>query len=97
MRNPGGYAFLTSPVPSQAKLPGLRCVEVDAGILEIDTYTCCHCNLVIHSKAGTQADEYFCRGCMARICPGCADLPCIPFMKKVEEAERNDRASRYKG
>lgn len=97
MRNPGGFAFLTSPVQARANLPGLRCIEHGTGVLEMDTFTCCHCNIVVHTKARTSGDEYFCRTCMARICPPCADHPCIPFIKKVEEAERRDRARNLPG
>ncbi len=94
MRNPGGYAFLTNPLPSKAHFGGLRCEEISAGTLEMDTFSCVHCNRVVHTKAGTQADEYFCRRCMARICSPCADHPCIPFMKKIEEMEARDRMLR---
>lgn len=94
MRNPGGFATITSPVSTRIALDGLRCEEMGAGILEIDTFSCIHCNRVIHTKAKTQADEYFCRNCMARICPSCADHPCTPFLKKIEQQESRDRMLR---
>ena len=97
MRNPGGYAFITSPVSQRVAFDRLRCEEIGAGMFEVDTFTCCHCNHVIHTKAGTQGDEYFCRGCMARICSPCADHPCIPFMKKIEAQEERDRRLRAYG
>lgn len=95
MRNPGGYATIVSPVAHRATLDGgLRCVEVSEGTFEIDTFSCGHCGGCVHAKAGTQGDEYFCRNCMRRICDRCADHPCIPFMKQVEEAEEKDRRYR---
>lgn len=95
MRNPGGYAFITSPVAHRASLDhGLHCIEVSEGTTEIDTFNCGHCGGCVHSKAGTRADEYFCRNCMRPICGPCADHPCIPFMKQVEASEEKDRRYR---
>lgn len=41
-------------------------------------------------------DEFgsMCRNCMAMVCPACADGPCVPFMKKLEMAEKRDIALR---
>jgi len=98
MRRPGGYAFITSPVPTKIILDGMRCEEMGEGVFEIDTFTCCHCNSAKHVLAGEKTnEEYFCRNCMARICPSCADFPCIPFMKKVEQAEERDYRLRSYG
>lgn len=90
MRNPGGYAVIVSPVPQRANLDGRRWVELGAGTFEADTFTCVHCNGTTHVPSKSQGDEYFCRTCMARICSPCADHPCIPFMKKIEEMEKKD-------
>jgi hypothetical protein len=97
MRKPGGYALVTSPTPTKLYLDRLRCEEVGAGTYEADTFTCVHCNRVVHTKPRTQADEYFCRNCMAPICPPCADHPCIPFLKKVEAMEARELARRSYG
>lgn len=97
MRNPGGYATVVSPSPTKLHLDGFRCEEIGAGVYEADTFTCVHCNRVVHVKARTQGDEYFCRNCMARICPPCADHPCAPFLKKLEQAEERDRVLRSYG
>lgn len=97
MRNPGGYALITSPVPTQVHFDGLRCEAIGAGTTEIDCFSCRHCNRVIHVQTRSQGDEYFCRGCMGRICPPCADHPCIPFMRKVEAQEERDRRLRAYG
>jgi hypothetical protein len=98
MRNPGGYAFITSPVPQRIVLDGMRCEDIAEGVVEIDTFNCFHCSRVVHVRAGEKTnEEYFCRNCMARICPPCADHPCVPFMKRIEEEEERDRRLRSYG
>jgi hypothetical protein len=64
-----------------------------------DTWTCVHCNGVVHTPTRRKdTDYFFCRNCMARICDRCADHPCIPFMKKVEaQEERARRLQAYGG
>jgi hypothetical protein len=95
MRNPQGYAQILSPVRSKALFDRLRCVEIGEGLTEIDTFNCVHCSQCIHTIAGDRsADEYFCRNCMARICPSCADYPCMPLIKRIEQEEARDRARR---
>jgi hypothetical protein len=76
---------------SRVNFDGLRCEEVGAGTFEADSFTCKHCNRVVQVAARSQGDEYFCRNCMAPICPRCADYPCIPFLKKIEEQEERTR------
>lgn len=95
MRNPGGYATILSPVRSKVSLNGgMLCEEIGEGTFEIDTFSCCHCNSVVHVKARERADEYFCRNCMARICSPCADHPCMPLLKKFELIERQEAKQR---
>lgn len=97
MRKPGGYATISSPAATRVNFDGLRFEEVGAGLFEVDTFTCVHCNSAVHVQARSQGDEYFCRNCMARICPRCADHPCTPFLKKIEEQEERDRRLRSLG
>lgn len=99
MRNPGGYAFITTPEPSKVKFDGLRCESIPAGIHEIDTFSCVHCNRVVHVKAKANPDEFgsMCRNCMKMVCPVCANGPCVPFMKKLELMEKRDIALRSYG
>lgn len=95
MRNPGGFATILSPVRSMVSLNGgMLCQEIGEGTFEIDTFSCCHCNSVVHVKARDRADEYFCRNCMARICSPCADHPCMPLLKKFEQIERQEAKQR---
>lgn len=99
MRNPGGYATIVCPTESVANFDRFRCENVSAGLYETDTATCCHCNRVVHIQARRPMDEFgsFCRNCMKYTCPTCADGPCIPFEKKLEEAERRAIAIRSYG
>ena len=65
---------------------------------EADTWCCTHCNHQVHAPLRAQDTEYFfCRNCMSRICGPCADHPCIPFMKKIEQHEERDRMLRSYG
>jgi len=99
MRNPGGYAVIISPDGSVVSFDKFRCEEVHAGTFEADTFSCVHCNRIIHVKAHASMDEFgsMCRNCMKMTCPTCADGPCVPFMKKLEEAEKRDIARRSYG
>lgn len=98
MRNPGGYAFVTSPEAATIKLGNFRAEAVN-GILERDTFTCIHCNAVVHVKPKVPMDEFgsMCRNCMKMVCPKCADGPCVPFEKKLELMEARERALRSYG
>jgi hypothetical protein len=85
MRRPGGYAVITDP---------------DAPVREIDTFTCGHCNRVVHvpprCDPATLGGQ--CKMCMTLICPACAGKPgCDPFEKKLERMEARGRALRSYG
>ena len=92
MRNPHGYAVIVGAGGTVANFDGFRCEAINADTYETDTATCCHCNRVVHIKAMRPMDEFgsFCRSCMKYVCPTCADGPCIPFLKKIEELEQKD-------
>lgn len=99
MRNPGGYAVITSPEPTRVNFDRMRCEEISAGTFEADTFTCVHCNRVVHVKPRATMDEFgsMCRNCMKMTCPTCADGPCVPFLKKLEIAESRERTLRSYG
>jgi hypothetical protein len=99
MRNPGGYAVVISPDRSKVTLDRWRCEEVPAGTNEFDTFTCIHCNLVVHVKPRANVDEFgsMCRNCMKMVCPKCADGPCIPFQKRLDMMEASYHARRSYG
>ena len=98
MHKAQGYAAITVERPADVILDRGQRLRLDReGIHEIDTFTCVHCNSVRHVPV-KQAETFFCRNCMARICEGCADHPCIPFLKKVEaQEERAYRLRAYGG
>lgn len=99
MRNAGGYAFITSPEPTTVNFDKFRCEQIPAGTFEADTFSCVHCNRVMHVKPFARMDEFgsMCRNCMKMVCPACANGPCVPFMKKLEMQEARDRARRSYG
>lgn len=99
MRNPGGYATIISPDDQVVNFDKLRCEKIGAGLHETDTFSCVHCNRVVHVKPRANMDEFgsMCRNCMKMTCPACANGPCIPFMKKLEMAEERDRRRREYG
>lgn len=92
MRNPGGYATIVSPDSHRVNFDRLRCESVGPGMYEADTFSCCHCNRIVHVKPRANMDEFgsMCRNCMKMVCPACADGGCTPFLKKLEEAEKKD-------
>lgn len=99
MRNPRGYAVLTTPEAATVIFDRFSCEEVCAGVIERDTFTCCHCNRIIHVKPMAPMDEFgsMCRNCMKMVCPTCADGSCVPFEKKLEMSERRDMALKSYG
>jgi hypothetical protein len=96
MRKAGGYAIIQTPDPTPVNFDRWRCQEINSGTYEIDTFTCIHCGSVRHVTARMPMDDFgsMCRNCMKMVCPKCADGPCIPFEKKLEEAEKKDRFRR---
>lgn len=84
MLRAGGYACLSDP---------------ESGIVERDTFTCVHCNSVVHVKPKMPMERLgsMCRNCMKMVCAKCAPGPCIPFEKKLERMEHRDRMLRSYG
>lgn len=65
-------------------------VDPDAPLVELHTITCCHCQRVVHFKAGQSETDIggFCRLCMKATCGPCADSgACVPFEAKLERQE----------
>lgn len=81
MRRPGGYAIWTDP---------------DLAQIEMDTFTCVHCNAVVFVTPGMSAGAMggFCSLCAAPICEKCVGRTCVPFEKRLEESERKDEQRR---
>lgn len=84
MLRPGGYAHSFDEY-------GLR--------KEVDTFTCCHCNRVVHVVPKMKMDDLgsMCRHCMKMVCAKCANFGCTPFEKKLEAVEERDRVLRSYG
>ena len=91
MRKPGGYVQIVGADTSIANFDGFRCERIGMNH-EADTFTCVHCNRIVHVKTKAPMDEVgsMCRNCMQMVCPTCADGPCVPYMKKIEEMEHKD-------
>lgn len=76
-----GYAVLTSP----------------DGIKQCDTFTCGHCNYVVHIPKDRMPGGT-CGVCWKLICDPCVDKgKCDPFEKKLERIESRDRFMRQVG
>jgi len=87
MRNPGGQAIIIGN-DGIVNFDGVRCEEIQ-GDYTADTFTCFHCNRIEHVPHKPDVNHVgFCRNCMKPICQRCSDLPCVPFEKKLEMAER---------
>lgn len=99
MRNPGGYAVIISPNSQVVNFDHLRREQVSAGNYETDTFTCFHCNTVVHVAAKMDPANLggLCKQCMKMICPRCLDKGCTPFEKKLEAMEKRDIALRSYG
>ena len=84
MRNPGGYAYVFDELGTQK---------------ECDTFTCHHCNRVVHVKPKMDPTDLggMCKLCMKMICPKCVGFGCTPFEKKLDIMEARDRARRSYG
>jgi len=71
MRGLTGYATLTLP---------------DGQRRERDTFTCCHCQRIVHVKP-FQREFTRCGMCDALICQQCVGKECVPFEKKLAAME----------
>lgn len=81
MRNPGGYATLTS----------------ERGVAEIDTFTCAHCNSIKHVKPKERPEDLggHCRQCDHLICASCVRKgTCTPWERQMEIMEARAAARR---
>jgi hypothetical protein len=84
MLKPGGYAVIFGPLGVQK---------------ECDTFSCCHCNSVVHIKPKCNPSDLGgqCRLCDKPVCPKCVGKGCAPFEMKLEKWEARDRALRSYG
>lgn len=69
-------------------------VEPDMPTWECDTFSCKHCNKIVHVTPRTALDDVggVCKCCMGMICGPCVNLfVCDVFEKKLERIEARDR------
>ena len=84
MLKPGGYAVLSGP----------------DGTKEADTFTCAHCQHIVHVKPLADAADSggLCKVCMGLICSTCVDVgTCTPWQVQWEKMEARDRFLRSVG
>lgn len=92
MRNPHGYTTIVGDLAR--KTPTLVEQGVRHTEKEIDTFTCEHCNRVVHvpARAAPETMGGFCRQCMGLICPKCvAKRTCTPWERAMEKMEARQR------
>ena len=101
MRNPHGYATIVGDLQRGAPTiveGGVRHHEV-----EIDTYTCNHCNCIKHVPVRADPSDIggLCKQCMELICPKCVTKgTCTPWEQQMlireskAQFQRNFRAER---
>ena|ERR1035437_6957520 len=99
MRRPGGYVQIISPTETVVQFDRFRCEKISAGVYEADTFRCVHCGNQVHVKAMMPMDQFgsMCRNCMKMVCPTCADGPCVPFEKRLDQIEKRSIALRSYG
>ena len=84
MKKPQGYAVLFDP-------------DSDEVIEEFDTFTCGHCNNIVHVKPKCDPTTIggMCFCCMTFICPQCVETGvCDPFERKLDRMEGSASARR---
>jgi hypothetical protein len=99
MLREGGYARIFFPEGNKqdvANLGGTR-VKLHGSLYEASTFTCHHCNSVVHVPPKADVNYVgFCRSCMKPICNSCTRKPCIPFAEKLAQIEaRAEKGSIY--
>lgn len=90
MLRPQGYATLTEP---------------DGRLRERDTFTCGHCQRIVHVPPAADPASLggFCCACGQLICPRCyhqrtvGGAACVTWERRMEQAEARDRALRSYG
>jgi hypothetical protein len=78
MLRAGGYARIDDP---------------DGSTIECDTFTCAHCNRIVHVKPKQRPEDVggLCKQCMGLICPHCVGRACVPFLKRIDMMEQRAR------
>ena len=102
MRNPGGYGIAVARADGDKPLAlwfdGSRrdVVHSKGDVLELDTFTCFHCNKVTWVRPKMDAADLggLCKVCMKLICKCCVGKGCDPLEEKLRRNEDRDRFRR---
>lgn len=73
------------------KKSGYLLVTSPEKITEADTAQCVHCQKIWTLKKGSGIERGWCMSCHGPTCGGKNCRECVPFMKKIEEAERKNK------
>src|SRR5262249_41460565 len=98
MRNPGGHAQIFNPhAETVANLDRVSKQLICEGVTEFDTFTCGHCNRVIHVPVRQRPEDIggLCKVCMRLVCPTCVGHACDVIERKLERAERKNTWRRW--
>lgn len=82
----GGYLQIDNRAapasPATRDLPG----GIGSGaLLELDTFSCVHCQRVVLKNPLRLRPREVCMKCMAVVCDTCAPLDCRPFQKLIDD------------
>src|SRR5262245_10093383 len=95
---PKGYAqIVNGGAPSVADLDHVTRLPIGEGLTETDTFSCGHCNRVVHVPARSDPANIggLCRVCMRLVCPTCVGGACDVIERKLERAERRADFDRW--
>lgn len=84
MRRPGGYALVT---------------RSDGRHIECDTFTCKHCNRIVHVRPKQDPAELggMCKVCSGLVCSECVGKGCDEIQRKLDRWEASYHARRSYG
>jgi hypothetical protein len=96
MRNPQGYANVVGAGLVEDGTDGVSSLNKWG---EADTFTCYHCQRIVHVPVKGKAEDIGgqCKLCMGLICPRCVGKGCTPWEKQMEIQEAREDALRSYG
>lgn len=93
MRKPQGLATMIGPTMVGDRPVGPIALRGNAEETECDTYTCSHCQRIVHVPVKADPSEIggLCKQCMGLICPVCVDKrTCTPWERTMAENEARE-------
>jgi hypothetical protein len=79
------------------KPQGYATIVSDRGVTECDTFTCNHCQRIVHVKPKARPEDLggHCRQCDKLICSNCVSQGfCAPWEKQMQQMEEREAARR---